>query len=82
MEDKVLTIISRVLLCDRTSLRRDTLLASVPSWDSLVNLRLFLEIEALVGGEIDLEEGIGLRSVGDWIDVAKRYSAKGGGIEL
>lgn len=64
--DEFLEFVSTVLGRDRGSLSLDTSYGSVPEWDSVMHLRLVMEIEGRYGVDIPLEKVSEVRTLGEF----------------
>ena len=56
MEERFLTFVAKLFNVDRSSISLDTEYMSLPEWDSLMQLRLVMEIESEFGCEIPIDK--------------------------
>ena len=56
MEERFLTFVAKLFNVDRANVSLDTEYMSLPEWDSLMQLRLVMEVEAEFSCEIPIDE--------------------------
>ena len=69
-------IISGVLAVEMAQINYESQMGSVPNWDSLNNLRIFLEIENCFNLKFDIIDVMNVRSVGDWVEIIEKYTGQ------
>lgn len=72
MENKFLEFVSSVLSVQQNSISLDTSYGSLPEWDSVMHLRLVLEIEAKYGVKYSIEEVPRLMTLRDFFNVLRK----------
>ena len=65
-ENEFLDFVATVLSVDRGSLSLGTAYESIPEWDSVMHLRLVMEIQDRFGVDIPLERVPELKTLGDF----------------
>jgi Acyl carrier protein len=71
MED-FLQFVATVLKVDKQSLSPDTTYAIFPQWDSIMHLRLVMEIEDKYGLEIPMDEVPGIKKLSQFYDYVSK----------
>ena len=69
--DEFLEFVATVLGVDRPSLSLDTAYGTIPQWDSVMHLRLVMEIEERYRTDIPLERVPEIRTLGDFLDLVE-----------
>ena len=67
--EEFLEFAASVLGVGREGLSLETAYGSIPEWDSVMHLRLVMEIQDRFGVDIPLERVPGLKTLGDFYDV-------------
>ena len=70
--EKLGSVFGEVLGAPRLSLTRSTTAADVPGWDSLAHVELMVAVERAFGVRLTTREVMGLREVGDLVDLLAR----------
>ena len=65
--DEFLDFAASVLGTDRTALSPETAFGSIPEWDSVMHLRLVMEIEDRYGVDIPMEKVPEIRTLKDFL---------------
>ena len=65
--DEFLDFVATVLGRDRAALTLETAYGSVPEWDSVMHLRLVMEIEGRYGVDIPMEKVPEIRTLKDFL---------------
>ena len=69
--DEFLEFVATVLGVERPSLSLDTAYGTIPQWDSVMHLRLVMEIEERYGADIPLERVPEIRTLRDFLDLVE-----------
>ena len=69
--DEFLEFVATVLGVDRRSLSLDTAYGTIPQWDSVMHLRLVMEIEERYRADIPLARVPEIRTLGDFMDLVE-----------
>ncbi len=67
-------IVDDVLQRQGESLSADQRISSVPGWDSVAMVQILLALEAETGIEFDTTDIVNIKTVGDILDMLKKYS--------
>lgn len=65
-ENEFLDFVATVLSVDRGSLSFETAYESIPEWDSVMHLRLVMEVQDRFGVDIPLERVPEVKTLGDF----------------
>jgi acyl carrier protein len=74
MQQEFFDFVAKLFRCDVTELTLETSYQGIPAWDSLMQIRLAIEIEEYYDLSIPLEEIAELKTLGElyeWICAAK-----------
>ena len=66
--DEFLDFVATVLGRDRAALSLETAYGTVPEWDSVMHLRLVMEIEGEYGVDIPIERVPEVKTLGDFLE--------------
>ena len=69
--DEFLEFVATVLGVDRPSLSLDTAYGTIPQWDSVMHLRLVMEIEERYRADIPLERVPEIRTLRGFLDLVE-----------
>ena len=69
--DEFLEFVATVLGVDRPSLSLDTAYGTIPQWDSVMHLRLVMEIGAEFGADIPIEDVPNLKTLASFYEYVK-----------
>ena len=69
------TLFQRVFEDDNLAIRDDMTAADVPQWDSLAHINLIMEIEEEFGLQFTVDDIVGLKNVGEMIQLIERKRA-------
>ena len=72
--EKISSIVSDILDCEKIELTENMTAADVPGWDSLAHVQIIYSCETSIGARFTLEEISGLNTVGDLANIIKKYS--------
>jgi len=68
-------IVSNVLEVHYSDINFESQMGGILNWDSMNNLRILFEIESEFNIKFDFVDLIGVRSVGDWVNLIKKYTS-------
>jgi acyl carrier protein len=69
------SVFQRVFEDNNLKIRDDMTAADVPQWDSLAHINLIVEIEEEFGLQFTVEDIVGLKNVGEMIQLIERKAA-------
>ena len=71
MEEKIIRVIAEVLKIDAKNIRRETRIADVEEWDSLMALMVLSRLKEELGVDIPIDKALTMETVSDYIDCAE-----------
>jgi acyl carrier protein len=74
--DKIRTCLKNVFpRCDEAAVKADTLLGTIPGWDSMNSLNVLLELEGTFSVDLQEETLSGKQHVSDIVEMLRRRGA-------
>ena len=70
IDKQVIDIILKTLKIKKKDIKLDTTIGSIPEWDSLAHLNIFMSISKKFK-KIDINKASNVKSVKDWINLVK-----------
>ena len=67
-EEEFLDFVASVLSVDRSGLSLATAFGAIPEWDSVMHLRLVMEIQEKYGVDIPIERVPEVKTLGDFLE--------------
>lgn len=74
MEDKIISIIAKILEVDNNEVEMDTAIGDLPEWDSLHHLQIIASLEKEFGIKYNAVDLVELEDVSDLIALTKEMT--------